>query len=76
MARQAVQLTISGNFTTSSRQVTQVTGHMTTWLLDLEDGARVVYTDPRRFGFVDLIEPGGMAGNRFLANLGVEPLRQ
>jgi len=43
-------------------------------VIDLEDGARVVYTDPRRFGFVDLIEPGGMAGNRFLANLGVEPL--
>jgi len=43
-------------------------------VIDLDNDARVVYTDPRRFGFVDLIEPGGVEGNRFLANLGVEPL--
>ncbi|MGI9514909.1 MAG: bifunctional DNA-formamidopyrimidine glycosylase/DNA-(apurinic or apyrimidinic site) lyase [Anderseniella sp.] len=43
-------------------------------IVDLDDGARVVYTDPRRFGFIDLIEPGGVDHNRFLAGLGVEPL--
>jgi len=43
-------------------------------VIDLDNDARVVYTDPRRFGFVDLIEPGGVDGNRFLVNLGVEPL--
>lgn len=43
-------------------------------IVDLDDGARVVYTDPRRFGFVDLIEPGGVEANRFLSGLGVEPL--
>jgi len=43
-------------------------------VLDLDDGTRVVYADPRRFGFVDLIAPGGRDGNRFLAGLGVEPL--
>ena len=43
-------------------------------LVDLEDGTRIVYTDPRRFGFIDLIEPGGADRNRFLAGLGVEPL--
>lgn len=43
-------------------------------VIDLDDGARIVYTDPRRFGFVDLIEPNGLATNRFLAGLGVEPL--
>ena len=43
-------------------------------VIDLDNDARIVYTDPRRFGFVDLIEPGGVGGNRFLANLGVEPL--
>ncbi len=43
-------------------------------IVDLDDGARVVYTDPRRFGFVDLIESGGVDNNRFLAGLGVEPL--
>lgn len=35
---------------------------------------RVVYNDPRRFGFMDLIEPGGLHGNRFLLGLGVEPV--
>jgi formamidopyrimidine-DNA glycosylase len=43
-------------------------------VLDLDDGARVVYADPRRFGFVDLIAPGEREHNRFLAGLGVEPL--
>jgi hypothetical protein len=39
-------------------------------VIDLEDGTRIVYADPRRFGFVDLIAPGAMEGNRFLAGLG------
>lgn len=43
-------------------------------VIDLDDGARVVYTDPRRFGFMDLVEPDGADHNRFLVGLGVEPL--
>ncbi len=43
-------------------------------VVDLDDGTRIVYTDPRRFGFVDLIEPGAIAANRFLVGLGTEPL--
>jgi formamidopyrimidine-DNA glycosylase len=35
---------------------------------------RVIYNDPRRFGFMDLIEPGGLQTNRFLQGLGVEPV--
>ena len=35
---------------------------------------RVIYNDPRRFGFMDLIEAGGLDGNRFLRGLGVEPV--
>ena len=35
---------------------------------------RIIYNDPRRFGFMDLIEPGGFHGNRFLQGLGVEPV--
>jgi formamidopyrimidine-DNA glycosylase len=31
-------------------------------VIDLEDGTRIVYADPRRFGFVDLIAPGEMEG--------------
>ena len=34
---------------------------------------RVIYNDPRRFGFMDMIEPDGLHANRFLQGLGVEP---
>ena len=40
----------------------------------LDDGARVVYSDPRRFGFMELIAPGALGQNRFLRRLGIEPL--
>lgn len=43
-------------------------------VFDLDDGTRIVYADPRRFGFVDLILAGQLETNRFLAGLGVEPL--
>jgi formamidopyrimidine-DNA glycosylase len=36
--------------------------------------SRVIYNDPRRFGFMDLIEPGELLVNRFLKELGVEPV--
>jgi formamidopyrimidine-DNA glycosylase len=35
--------------------------------------ARIIYNDPRRFGFMDLIASGGLDTNRFLAGLGIEP---
>ncbi len=39
-----------------------------------EDGrARVLYNDPRRFGFFDLIEPGGREAYPAFAGLGPEP---
>ncbi len=37
-------------------------------------GARIGYIDPRRFGIMDLVEPGGLDSHRLLAGLGVEPL--
>lgn len=40
----------------------------------LDDGTRVVYTDPRRFGFMDLMDTAHMGTNRFLKTLGIEPL--
>jgi len=40
----------------------------------LDDGGRLVYNDPRRFGFMELIAPGALPHNRFLAGLGIEPL--
>lgn len=41
----------------------------------LSDGTQLVYTDPRRFGFMDLIDNAtNFDNNRYLAGLGIEPL--
>lgn len=40
----------------------------------LDDGTRVIYNDVRRFGFMDLIAPGGLGDNVHLRGLGLEPL--
>jgi formamidopyrimidine-DNA glycosylase len=42
--------------------------------LAFEGGARVVYNDPRRFGFMDLIETQALERHPLFAALGVEPL--
>lgn len=43
-------------------------------LVETEAGGRLVFNDPRRFGFMDLIAPGAETENPFLAVLGPEPL--
>ncbi|HYE05848.1 MAG TPA: bifunctional DNA-formamidopyrimidine glycosylase/DNA-(apurinic or apyrimidinic site) lyase [Planctomycetota bacterium] len=42
--------------------------------LHLADGRRLAFRDPRRFGLLDLIEPGGDARHPRLRGLGPEPL--
>jgi formamidopyrimidine-DNA glycosylase len=42
--------------------------------IELENGKRLAFRDPRRFGVIDLIQPGGEAKHKLLKNLGVEPL--
>ena len=42
--------------------------------LHLCDGRRLAFRDPRRFGLLDLIEPGAEASHPALAGLGPEPL--
>lgn len=42
--------------------------------IHLADGRRLAYRDPRRFGLLDLVEPGGEAGHPRLIGLGPEPL--
>ena len=42
--------------------------------LHLEDGRRLAFRDPRRFGLLDLVEPGGEATHPRLSDLGPEPL--
>lgn len=43
-------------------------------IIDLEGGYRLVFTDPRRFGVMDLIAAGGEEAHPLIADLGVEPL--
>jgi len=43
-------------------------------MLSLEDGTRVVYTDPRRFGIMDLFPEAETAAHKLLGGIGVEPL--
>ena len=42
--------------------------------LALGDGQRVVLNDPRRFGGVDLMDPGSEPEHKLLKGMGVEPL--
>lgn len=42
--------------------------------IELQDGRRLAYCDPRRFGILDLIEIGGEALHPRLMHLGPEPL--
>lgn len=43
-------------------------------VLALEDGTRVVYTDPRRFGIMDLFPETEAASHKLLGSIGAEPL--
>lgn len=43
-------------------------------VLDMEDGTRIVYSDHRRFGFMDLVPEATLGENAHLKALGPEPL--
>lgn len=43
-------------------------------VLTLDDGARIVYTDPRRFGIMDLFSESGITTHKLLRGIGIEPL--
>jgi formamidopyrimidine-DNA glycosylase len=43
-------------------------------VLHMESGVRVVYNDPRRFGFMTLASEAELGAHPFFAGLGVEPL--
>ena len=43
-------------------------------LMTLDDGTRIVFTDPRRFGVMDLVPTADLKEHRLLKGLGVEPL--
>ncbi len=43
------------------------------FICKFDDGISLIFNDPRRFGFVDLIETKNLAKHKFLAKLGPEP---
>lgn len=43
-------------------------------VFSLDDGAYVAYTDPRRFGVMDIVTDSDAAGHKLLKDIGVEPL--
>lgn len=43
-------------------------------ILDMDNGARITFNDPRRFGMMDLVATDAVEGHRLLAGLGPEPL--
>jgi formamidopyrimidine-DNA glycosylase len=43
-------------------------------VLGLDDGTRIVYSDPRRFGIMDLVSETDAQSHKLLRALGVEPL--
>ena len=43
-------------------------------VLTLDDGTRLVYTDPRRFGIMDLFPEAEVQSHKLLRSIGVEPL--
>lgn len=78
-------LGMSGRFTVSpgAKASSGQAGHNSGWalvekhdhvLVEMADGGRVVFNDARRFGYMDLIPPGGEADSVHLRMLGPEPL--
>ncbi len=43
-------------------------------VLDMENGVRILFNDPRRFGALDLLETAHLDTHKLLATLGPEPL--
>ena len=43
-------------------------------VFDLDDGTRIVYADPRRFGLMDIAPAGDIQQHKLLRDIGVEPL--
>ncbi len=43
-------------------------------VIDLESGDKMVFNDPRRFGFVELIDESALSTHQWFAGLGPEPL--
>ena len=69
-----MHLGMSGRFITGPHNRVPPLGTHDHLVFDTDDGTRVVFHDPRRFGMADLIDPADEASRRLLAGLGPEPL--
>ncbi|MDE0780504.1 MAG: bifunctional DNA-formamidopyrimidine glycosylase/DNA-(apurinic or apyrimidinic site) lyase [Alphaproteobacteria bacterium] len=80
-------LGMSGRFTVSpgATATSGQAGHNSCWdlpakhdhvIVEMSDGGQVVFNDTRRFGYMDLIPPGGEAESPHLRSIGPEPLSQ
>ncbi|PLX33380.1 MAG: DNA-formamidopyrimidine glycosylase [Hyphomicrobiales bacterium] len=67
-------LGMSGRFTVLEPDAPEAAGRHDHVVITMQDGTRLIYSDPRRFGMMDLTAPGAWAGHRLLAGMGVEPL--
>ncbi|MEQ8605079.1 MAG: bifunctional DNA-formamidopyrimidine glycosylase/DNA-(apurinic or apyrimidinic site) lyase [Marivibrio sp.] len=80
-------LGMTGRFTVDAAAGATATsgqvGHNSGWaliephdhlILETEAGARVVFNDARRFGYMDLLPAGGVETSKHLKDLGPEPL--
>ncbi|WP_026595538.1 bifunctional DNA-formamidopyrimidine glycosylase/DNA-(apurinic or apyrimidinic site) lyase [Methyloferula stellata] len=79
-----MHLGMSGSFRVEAREGTEAFGtyyHDTTKdsvhdhvVFELSSGARIVYNDPRRFGFMQIIPRADLAEHALFKNVGLEPL--
>lgn len=66
-----LHLGMSGKITISKKFQQLKHDHFT---LQFTDGSHLIFNDPRRFGFVDLVATKDLQNHKMLARLGVEPL--
>lgn len=68
-----MHLGMSGSFRVEPGSGTELDTHDHV-LFEMSSGVAVIFNDPRRFGFMDLIEAGALAAHPVLSSLGPEPL--
>ena len=67
-------LGMTGRWTLLDANSTEADDGPHDWVvLHLDDGGKAVFTDHRRFGFMDAFEPDKQNQNKFLSKLGPEP---
>jgi formamidopyrimidine-DNA glycosylase len=63
-----------GEFYFETGSAGEATGPHDHVVFDLDDGTRIIYSDPRRFGLMDLAEKGESHSHKLLKDIGIEPL--